>query len=265
MLYAPGMAPAEQIRTALARVAALRAAVDGQPAMCAALEAVKSFQSRRFAATYADLAADGIQGPATAFFLEELYGGRDYPERDGQFARVARTLEQTFPADVLATAVEVAQLHALSEELDHAMAQDWLGRCPGRPGAAMDPAAYVAVWRSVGRRDDRLWQLRTVQALGETLARLTRKKALGWMLHMMHGPAKAAGLVDLQRFLSLGFDTFGLMAKHAGAAATFLETIGKREAFWINALFDDDARHVQQALARLLAGFAAPQPPGSAR
>jgi hypothetical protein len=105
----------------------------------------------------------------------------------------------------------------------------------------------------------------TVQALGETLARLTRKKALGWMLHMMHGPAKAAGLVDLQRFLSLGFDTFGLMAKHAGAAATFLETIGKREAFWINALFDDDARHVQQALARLLAGFAAPQPPGSSR
>ena len=86
------MAPAEQIRTALARVAVLRAAVDGQPAMRAALEAVKSFQSRRFAATYADLAADGIHGPATAFFLEELYGGRDYPKRDGQFARVARTL-----------------------------------------------------------------------------------------------------------------------------------------------------------------------------
>jgi hypothetical protein len=44
-----------------------------------------------------------------------------------------------------------------------------------------------------------------------------------------------------------------------------VRAIGKREAFWINALFDDDARHEQQALARLLAGFAAPQPPGSAR
>lgn len=250
------MAPAEQIRTALARVAVLRAAVDGQPAMRAALEAVKSFQSRRFFATYADLAADGIHGPATAFFLEELYGGRDYPERDGQFARVARTLEQTFPADVLATAVEVAQLHALSEELDHAMAQAWLGRIPGaaRPAMQMDATTYVAVWRSVGRRDDRLWQLQTVQALGQTLARLTRKKALGWMLHMMHGPAKAAGLVDLQRFLSLGFDTFGLMARHPGAATAFLDTIGEREAFWIGALFDDDARHAQQALERLLAG-----------
>ena len=248
------MPPAELIRTALARVAALRDTATGQPAMRAALEAVKSFQSRRFAATYADLAADPVHGPATAFFLEELYGGRDYPERDGQFARVARTLEQTFPADVLATAVEVAQLHAVSEELDHAMAQAWQALLAGRPGAAMDAVAYVAVWRRVGRRDDRLWQLQTVRALGETLARLTRKKALGWMLHMMHGPAKAAGLADLQRFLSLGFDTFGLMAKHRGAAAAFLDTIGEREAFWINALFDDEPRHVQQALVRLLEG-----------
>ena len=260
------MPPAEQIRNALARVAALRDAAASQPAMCAALEAIKSFQSRRFAATYADLAGDPIHGPATAFFLDELYGGRDYPERDGQFARVARTLEQTFPADVLATAVEVAQLHALSEELDHAMAQAWLARMPGpaRLGAAIDAAAYVAVWRSVGRREDRLSQLQTVLALGQTLSRLTRKKALGWMLRMMHGPAKAAGLVDLQRFLSTGFDTFGLMATRQGAVVAFLETIGQREAFWISALFDDEARQVQQALVRLLAGLPPVQPPGSA-
>ncbi len=145
---------------------------------------------------------------------------------------MARTLEQTFPADVLATAVEVAQLHALSEELDHAMAQAWLARMPERwrPGALLDAATYVAVWRSVGRREDRLWQLQTVLALGQTLSRLTRKKALGWMLRMMHGPAKAAGLADLQRFLSLGFDTFGLMATQPGAAVVFLDTIGQREA-----------------------------------
>lgn len=260
------MSPAEQIRIALARVAALREAAGSPPAMRQALAAVKSFQSRRFAATYADLASDRIHGPATAFFLEELYGGRDYPERDGQFARVARTLEQTFPADVLATAVEVAQLHALSEELDHAMARTCLARLasPLHAGAGIDAATYVAVWRAVDRREERLWQLQTVLALGETLSRLTRKKALGWMLRMMHGPAKAAGLADLQRFLSLGFDTFGLMATQPGAAAAFLDTIGQREAAWISALFDDEARHVQQALVRLLAGVPLPQTPGSA-
>ncbi|MBP6851163.1 MAG: hypothetical protein KA164_06140 [Rhodoferax sp.] len=248
------MSQAEQIRAALARVAQLRDAARAQPALRQALETLKGFQSRRFAATYADLAADQVHGPATAFFLEELYGGRDYPERDGQFARVARTLEQTFPADVLATAVEVAQLHALSEELDHAMAQAWLARMGDRlrPGALLDAATYVALWRSVGRREDRLWQLQTVLALGQTLSRLTRKKALGWMLRMMHGPAKAAGLADLQRFLSLGFDTFGLMATQPGAAVVFLDTIGQREAAWIKALFDDEARRVEQALVHLL-------------
>ena len=248
------MPEAEQIRAALARVAQLRATVAGRPPLRSALEALKRFQSRRFAATYADLAADRIHGPATAFFLEELYGGRDYPERDGQFARVARTLEQTFPADVAATAVEVARLHALSEDLDHAMALAWLGQAPahGRPGAEVQPPGYLAAWRSVGRREDRLWQLQTVLSLGQSLSRLTRKKALGWMLHLMHGPAKAAGLVDLQRFLALGFDTFGLMATKPGAAATFLRTIEEREGGWISALFDDEAQRVQQALARLL-------------
>lgn len=248
------MSQADLIRDALSQVAGLRAAAAADPALRAALAAVKRFQSRRFAATYADLAADPVHGPATAFFLDELYGGRDYPERDGQFARVAGTLEQTFPADVLATAVEVAQLHALSEVLDHAMAQAWRVRVPAPrdAGTTIDAVAYLGAWRAVGRREDRLWQLQTVLALGRTLARLTRKKALGWMLRMMHAPAKAAGLGDLQRFLSLGFDTFGLMAREADGVARFLAAIEQREGGWIRALCDDEPAGVALRLQHLV-------------
>jgi hypothetical protein len=111
----------------------------------------------------------------------------------------------------------------------------------------------VAAWRRVGRRADRQWQLQVVLGLGQTLSRLTRKKALGWMLRMMQAPARAAGLGDLQRFLSLGFDTFGGMAAQAGSAGRFLEVIAEREGAWIASLFDDAPAQVAGRLDRLLA------------
>lgn len=254
------MHPADEIRSALAHVAELRDVATAQPALQKALEGIRDFQARRFECAYADLAADSVHGPATAFFLHELYGGKDYARRDGQFARVAGTLEQTLPMDAVATAAQVARLHATSETLDHAMAQAWLDLAPVRAsaGAPVDARGYVAAWRAVGRRDDRLWQLQTVLSVGQTLSRLTRKKALGWMLRMMHVPAKAAGLGDLHHFLVVGFDTFGAMATEPGGAAEFLDTIARRESGWINALFDDEPRRVQQALERLLSG---PSPP----
>ena len=254
------MHPAEQIRSALARVTELRDVAAGQPALQKALGGIRQFQAQRFASTYADLAADPVHGPATAFFLQELYGGKDYAQRDGQFARVAGTLEQTLPLDVAVTAAQVAQLHATSEEMDHAMAQSWLDVAPAaaRAGAQTDARGYVFAWRAVGRRADRLWQLQTVLSVGQTLSRLTRKKALGWMLRLMQVPAKAAGLADLHHFLVQGFDTFGVMATHPGGAAEFLDTIAQREARWINALFDDEPRRVQEELAQLMTGVSRP-------
>jgi len=258
------MHPAEQIRSALARVTELRDVAARQPTLQTALESIRNFQARRFASTYADLAADPVHGPATAFFLQELYGGKDYAQRDGQFARVAGTLEQTLPMDVAVTAAEVAQLHAISEEMDHAMAQSWLDLAPAaaRAGAPVDARSYVLAWRAVGRRADRLWQLQTVVSVGQTLSRLTRKKALGWMLRLMQVPAKAAGLADLHHFLVQGFDTFGVMATHPGGAAVFLDTIAQRESRWIGALFDGEPRRVQQELAQVMSGLPPPGSPG---
>ena len=261
MQYAPPMHAAEQIRSALAHVAELRGVADGAPMLRQALVGIRDYQARRFESTYADLAADSVHGPATAFFLQELYGGKDYADRDGQFARVANRLEQTLPQEVVATAALVAQLHATSEALDHTMAQTWLELVPdlARAGAPVDARSYLAAWRAVGRRDDRLWQLQTVLSVGQTLSRLTRKKALGWMLRLMHVPAQAAGLGALHQFLVLGFDTFGAMAAHPGGAARFIGTIAQREAGWIQALFDDDPRQAQQKLEQLLPSLSSNQ------
>lgn len=229
------MEAAEQIRAAVAQVSDLRRAFASEPALGAAVMEVKRLQATRFAGTYADLLDGGAYAAAARFFLHELYSDKDYEERDAQFARIAGAIERLFPADVAQTAVALARLHALTEQLDHAMGDAWLAS-----RGAPDPARYVFAWRAVGRRGDRESQLRTVLAVGDEMARLTRLPGLRLMLKMMRGPAAAAGMSSLQRFLESGFDTFAGMAKKPGGAEAFLSTIRQRETDLIAMLFDEE-------------------------
>jgi hypothetical protein len=64
-----------------------RSALDAANAL---LPALRRWQALRLARTYADLSASERHGPATAFFLSDLYGDRDFTERD-------RSLERAYP------------------------------------------------------------------------------------------------------------------------------------------------------------------------
>jgi hypothetical protein len=243
------MEAARKIRSAVAEVELLRQALEASPALRDALAQVKRVQSRRFAGTYADLLAGGPYAAAAQFFLVELYSDKDYAERDAQFARIAGAIEKLFPRQVAATAVALAQLHALTEELDQAMALAWLAQVDGE---ASDSSRYGAAWREVGRRSDREDQLRVVLGIGQEMARLTRTAGLRMMLKMMRGPAAAAGLGALQRFLEFGFDTFAAMARRTGAVEEFLEIIRMRESALMAMLFDADLVTCETELARTL-------------
>lgn len=229
------MDTAHKIRDCVARVEQLRQESRAEPAIGVAVLRIKRFQAKRFAGTYADLLGPGPYGAASRFFLEELYSDKDYAERDAQFARIAGAVEKLFPADVADTAAALAQLHALTESLDHAMAREWAAAA-----ALEETPAYVRAWRSVGRRQEREAQLSTVLGIGAEMARLTRLPGLRLMLKMMRGPAAAAGLGSLQRFLETGFDTFSAMARRPRGAEMFLETIRGREERLIAMLFDDE-------------------------
>ena len=243
------MEAARKIRNAVTEVSLLRHAVEANPVLETALTQVKQVQSRRFAGTYADLLAAGPYRAAARFFLDELYSDKDYAERDAQFSRIAGAIEKLFPAQVVDTAVAMAQLHALTEELDQAMALAWLGQVDD---SATEARRYVLAWREVGRREDRDSQLASVLAIGERMVRLARTKGLRMMLKMMRGPAAAAGLGSLQRFLESGFDTFAAIATSKGGAQDFLDTIHARESVLIRMLFDGDLVACETELARTL-------------
>lgn len=240
------MNSAQAIRDAVAEVERLREECRAVPEIDAAVVRIKRFQARRFAGTYADLLAAGPYAAAARFFLEELYSERDYAARDAQFARIAGAVEKLFPRDVADTAVALARLHALTESLDHATARTFALQSDA------DVAGYVRAWKAVGRRDDRERQLETVVAIGAELARLTRLPGLRMMLRMMRGPASAAGLSSLQRFLEAGFDTFGAITKVRGGAEQFLATIRAREQHLIGQLFTADPVACETELGRIL-------------
>jgi hypothetical protein len=243
------MEAAQKIRAAVSEVSLLRQACEQDSRLADALRAVKAVQAQRFAGTYADLLTGGPFGNAARFFLDELYSDRDYAERDAQFGRIAGAIERFFPSDVVQTAVSLAQLHALTEQLDFAMARVWdmIGDEDG--GIA---ARYVAAWRMVGRRAEREAQLSVVMRIGQEMTRLTRLPGLRLMLKMMRAPAAAAGLSALQRFLEDGFDTFAAMAKRPGGAESFLSTIRQREERLIRMLFDAEFVACETELAQTL-------------
>ena len=91
------MDSAQIIRNAVLRVTALRELQAADPALAARVQAVKTFQARRFAGTYADLLAGGSFQAAARFFLQELYCDKDFSERDAQFSRIAGALQAVFP------------------------------------------------------------------------------------------------------------------------------------------------------------------------
>jgi hypothetical protein len=242
---------AQIIRDSVAEVGRLRSLRQADAVLGAGVVAIKRWQARRFAGTYADLLASDAFAPAARFFLEELYSDQDFADRDAQFARIAGTMQKLFPEQVVETSLALAELHALTEALDHAMGVAWMAQ-QAQGTALSDAARYVLAWRSVGQRAQRESQLRVVLSIGRDLARLTRAPGLRLLLKMMRGPAAAARMSSLQHFLEAGFDTFGALAQRKNGADAFLRTIEERESDLIDQLFDEEFVTCETKLIRIL-------------
>lgn len=202
----------------LQTVAAERAARGKNAQTGERVRELKAFQHARFAATYSDLLADTRYGRAARFFLDDLYGPRDFSARDDQFARIVPGLVRLFPSEIVHTVAALAELHALSETLDSAMATHLASE-------PLDAVSYGQAWRAVGRPQERERQIALMFEVGSALDRFTRKPLLRHSLRLMRGPAAAAGLGALQHFLETGFDTFREMRGVQG----FLDTVARRE------------------------------------
>ncbi len=195
-----------------------RATRAADEALASRVTQVKVFQQARFAHTYADLLAHPRYAGAANFFLVDLYGPGDFSRRDAQFARVVPGLVRLFPHEVAETVEALTALHALSEQLDTAMARHV-------DAGPVNAAAYLIAWRRTGQPASRQRQIDLLVDVGRALDGYTRRPLLRRSLCLMRVPARAAGLSALQEFLECGFDTFRAMR----GADAFLAQIVERE------------------------------------
>jgi hypothetical protein len=240
-----------------------------------AVAAVKQFQRKRLARANADLLQSDRYRLAARFFLDELYGVKDFTSRDDELARMIPSMSRLLPAAALGVLADAIELDAISEQLDEEIAALLDGAAAsaagpassaGLPGnlspagpagpagsagtaASAGPAAltqerYLELYRAVGRRDLRLRQIALVEDVGRQLDKLVHKPFLYRILKAMEGPARLAGLAQMQSFLVDGFLAFRSM----GASEEFVQTVVTRERAVMEAAF---------------AGAAAPQAGGA--
>ncbi len=217
--------PKERLAAGLARVIELRRELHTDAALNERWLAVKRWQATRLARTYPDLLASPRYRPACEFFLDELYGAKDFESRDQEALRVVPKLARMLPERAVETMALAVELDETSESLDARLARAI--RLP------VDVERYARAYRETGTLPERKLQIDTVERIGRTLEKLARIPLLSGMLHMMRAPAEAAGFGHLHRFLQNGFDAF----KSMGPAGEFLRTINRRESTLMEALF----------------------------
>lgn len=224
-----GVDHGQRLRQAAAEVARLRASIGADAQLCAWTHAVKSWQAHRLARTHADLLAEPRHGPAARFFLQDLYGAKDFSQRDAELARLVPMLVRLLPEAALATIADAIEMDALSERLDLALARELSEEDVSR----IDAARYADAYRRAGSRAEREHQLALIESIGQSLDRLVRRPMIGRLLKTMAKPAQLAGLSEMQDFLVRGFESF----RTIGGAFGFLEAIEARERAILQALY----------------------------
>ena len=201
----------------------MRGAEAKRPARLAEL---KSFQSRRLARNYEDLAVQPRYAAATAFFLDDLYGPKDFSARDQEMLRIVPVMSRILPASAVETAALAIELEALSEDLDQRLTAA-LAKGP------LDDETYARAYRESSTREERRHQIDLIEGVGKRLDALVKKPLVAHMIKLMRRPAHMAGLGGLQDFLEEGFASFRDMK----GADEFLGTLREREEKILSRLF----------------------------
>ena len=195
------------------------------------LAELKGWQSRRLAETYADISSQPRFRSATSFFLDDLYGPKDFSGRDQAMMRIVPVMTRILPASAVETAALAIELEALSEDLDQRLAHLL------SPGPLSD-GAYAKAYRESSRREERERQVALIDSVGHRLDALVKKPLVFSTLKLMRRPAKIAGLSDLQDFLERGFEAF----REMNGADGFLALVRERETGILNGFFSDPGK-----------------------
>ncbi|WP_420936125.1 FFLEELY motif protein [Alteromonas sp. A081] len=194
---------------------------------------LQDWQCQRLLVSHDDLAKQQRYQKAMAFFVEELYGPKDFSQRDADLVRVIPKLAKVLPEKAMNAMNDALSLNALSFDLDMEVAQylntHFLGEAISRD-------SYAQAYKGVGRKDDRENQITIISHLGDQLAEVIKVRGIGMLISMSRRPAKIAGLLALHEFLDRGFNAF----KAIGDVQSFIQPVLERETKLMEILLSEN-------------------------
>jgi hypothetical protein len=223
---------AAHLRQALTDSHNLASKLDEPGFPLAELELVQTWQRERLAQCYRDLIHQERYRAAGDFFLDELYGGLHFRERDQEMERVLPVMVRMLRDDMILVLAEAFELQSLSLEFD----MDMTARFQKSGWDKLNTARYGEIYRACGRAPEREHQIELIGRLGLELNELVHHRLVLWLIRTLRGPARAAGFGLLQSFLENGLNAFRIM----GDGTEFVETIWHKEAEVMQRLFDAD-------------------------
>ncbi|WP_334020443.1 FFLEELY motif protein [Alteromonas sp. S015] len=223
---------AQEIIKHIHRVNALRDLAN-QLGVMPIIHQLQHWQCERLLVTHDDLAKQKRYQKAMAFFVDELYGPKDFSQRDADLVRVIPKLAKVLPDKAMNAMDDALSLNALSFDLDMVMAQYLQSHFPGEP---INRDNYALAYRNVGRIEDREHQIDIIAHLGDQLADVTKIRGIGMLISLSRRPAKLAGLLALHEFLERGFNAF----KALGDVQSFIQPVLARERAIMQLLLSED-------------------------
>ncbi len=192
--------------------------------------ALQVFQSHRLRRDYRDLSAIPMYEPVGEFFFTELYGPRDFSQRDNDARRLQHFLH-IVPGVHLRDIEELLELISITAELDDGLTDLLIDR--GVP-LTFDEQIYEQLYRESDNYEDRYRQLELISNSLDNVFRLSRSHLLGIALERSTVIARLAGFESGHTFLLKGYRAL----RNVTEIDHFATTIYNRELDRLNRIFD---------------------------
>ncbi len=208
--------------------------ITGSTDLSPEMQLLRQFQAERLKETYADLMESERYGRTTQFFLTDIYGAKDFSQRDADAEEAYNSMRKYLPDRLLTTMGKAVELNRLTKELDEQMLHILINDLDMTD--ELTPEMYAEAYRIQDNYDERVTQLDLIMDIGQGVDNLTRIPMIGLILRASRRPARRAGWEALQDFLGTGFQTF----KQMGGADEFLGIVAERERRILDQIFAGD-------------------------
>lgn len=196
------------------------------------LAMLRMWQCERLTRTYYDFLTSPQYAPICGFFLTDIYGPRDFTQRNHDVERLHDFLARVVPAPMLQLLTDTVILNRMTDGLDEALLRalvDDLGVTD-----SITAAQYAEAYRLCDNYDERVQQIELVHTIVQQVGEGAKLGIVWLALKVLKGPAHQAGWTQIYDFAERGYSA----VRRAHDIKTFVNAIRQRERRVLDQIYD---------------------------